>query len=105
MAEVNIFAVTATVGAVDIDLVSGPGVKGQTLAKNEIATVKLIGFERRMAIAGNNRGATNQAAPAEETIQWSADPASAESVHAIPQMGRQNQVLGILLVGKKEKNI
>ena len=48
--------------------------------------------------------ASRQAAPAEETIQWTADPASAESIHAIPQTGRQNQVLGILLVGSARKD-
>lgn len=39
------------------------------------------------------------AAPSEETIQWTSDPASAESFHAIPQPGRAGQVLGVLLVG------
>ncbi|HET9401610.1 MAG TPA: ATP-binding protein [Candidatus Acidoferrales bacterium] len=48
--------------------------------------------------------ASRQAAPAEETIQWTSDPASTESFHAIPQMGRQNQVLGILLVGSSRKD-
>lgn len=37
--------------------------------------------------------------PSEETIQWTSDPASAESFHAIPQTGRGGQVLGVLLVG------
>jgi two-component system, NtrC family, nitrogen regulation sensor histidine kinase NtrY len=37
-------------------------------------------------------------APAEQTIQWTSDLASAESFHAIPQTGRNGQVLGVLLV-------
>ena len=48
--------------------------------------------------------ASRQAAPVEETIQWSSDPASAENFHAIPQTGRQNQVLGILLVGSSRRD-
>ena len=38
------------------------------------------------------------AAPAEQTIQWTSDPASAQSFHAIPETGRNGQVLGVLLV-------
>ncbi len=41
----------------------------------------------------------HQSAQADRTIQWSSDPASAESFHAIPLTGRQGQVLGVLLVG------
>jgi two-component system, NtrC family, nitrogen regulation sensor histidine kinase NtrY len=40
-----------------------------------------------------------QGAPAEQTISWTADLASAESFHAIPRKGREGQVLGVLLVG------
>src|ERR1700693_6176087 len=37
--------------------------------------------------------------PVITTINWNADPASAETFHAIPLTGRNNEVLGILLVG------
>jgi two-component system, NtrC family, nitrogen regulation sensor histidine kinase NtrY len=40
-----------------------------------------------------------QGSPAGQTIQWDANPASAESFEAIPRLGRQGQVLGVLLVG------
>ncbi len=40
-----------------------------------------------------------QGAPAEQTISWTSDLASAESFHAIPRKGREGQVLGVLLVG------
>ena len=43
-------------------------------------------------------GVCRSAAPAEQTIQWTSDPGSAESFHAIPQSGRNGQVLGVLLV-------
>ncbi len=43
--------------------------------------------------------------PADHTIQWSSDPASAESFHAIPLKGRQNQVLGVLLVGTSRADL
>jgi two-component system nitrogen regulation sensor histidine kinase NtrY len=35
----------------------------------------------------------------QETITWTPDPASAEMFHAIPLRGRQNELLGVLLVG------
>jgi len=41
----------------------------------------------------------HQSAQADRTIQWTSDPASAESFHGIPLKGRQGQVLGVLLVG------
>lgn len=41
----------------------------------------------------------HQSAQGDRTIQWTSDPASAESFHAIPLTGRQGQVLGVLLVG------
>ncbi|MGA2484014.1 MAG: ATP-binding protein [Candidatus Acidiferrales bacterium] len=37
--------------------------------------------------------------PLVDTIEWSADPASAEAFHAIPLMGRNNDLLGVLLLG------
>lgn len=43
--------------------------------------------------------------PAErvETIAWSADPASAETFHAIPLTGRNADLLGVLLVGSSRR--
>jgi two-component system nitrogen regulation sensor histidine kinase NtrY len=46
-----------------------------------------------------------QGEPAEETIQWNSDPASAENFHADPRMGRDHQVLGVLLVGSSRKDL
>ncbi|MDP9338264.1 MAG: ATP-binding protein [Acidobacteriota bacterium] len=37
------------------------------------------------------------------TINWDADPASAETYHAIPLTGRSDEVLGILLVGSSRR--
>ena len=34
-----------------------------------------------------------------QTIQWKADPASAETFHALPLLGRSGELLGVLLVG------
>ncbi|HLW97674.1 MAG TPA: ATP-binding protein [Candidatus Acidoferrales bacterium] len=44
-------------------------------------------------------------AAAEETIQWNADPASAENFHADPLFGREKQLLGVLLVGSSRKEL
>lgn len=43
--------------------------------------------------------------PAEhvETITWTADPASAETFHAIPLTGRDADLLGVLLVGSSRR--
>jgi signal transduction histidine kinase len=38
-----------------------------------------------------------------QTIEWTSDPASAETFHAIPLTGRQNELLGILLVGSSRR--
>jgi nitrogen fixation/metabolism regulation signal transduction histidine kinase len=46
-----------------------------------------------------------QPRPATQTIQWSADPASAETFHAIPLTGRQNELLGVLLVGSSRREL
>jgi len=46
-----------------------------------------------------------QPRPAAQTIQWSADPASAETFHAIPLTGRQNELLGVLLVGSSRREL
>jgi two-component system, NtrC family, nitrogen regulation sensor histidine kinase NtrY len=43
--------------------------------------------------------------PVITTINWSADPASAETFHAIPLMGRNNELLGILLVGSSRREL
>ncbi len=40
----------------------------------------------------------------EQTIQWS-DAASAETFHAIPLTGRQNELLGVLLVGSSHREL
>src|SRR6202051_4541889 len=39
------------------------------------------------------------------TINWSADPASAEAFHAIPLTGRNDEWLGILLVGSSRREL
>ncbi|MFZ0739223.1 MAG: ATP-binding protein [Candidatus Acidiferrales bacterium] len=43
--------------------------------------------------------------PAEQTtqIRWSADPASAEAIHALPLLGRNKDMLGVLLVGSSQR--
>jgi two-component system, NtrC family, nitrogen regulation sensor histidine kinase NtrY len=43
--------------------------------------------------------------PIVRTIDWSADPASAETFHALPLMGRNNELLGVLLIGSSRKEI
>jgi signal transduction histidine kinase len=43
--------------------------------------------------------------PVITTINWSADPASAETFHAIPLTGRNNELLGILLVGSSRREL
>ncbi len=51
--------------------------------------------------------ATLQSKPSdtEETINWGPDAASAETFNAIPLMGRQNDLLGVLLVGSSRRNL
>ncbi len=39
------------------------------------------------------------------TIQWTDDPASAEMFHAIPLTGRNDELLGILLVGSSRREL
>jgi two-component system nitrogen regulation sensor histidine kinase NtrY len=39
------------------------------------------------------------------TINWTADASSAESFHAIPLPGRNNELLGVLLVGSSRKEL
>jgi signal transduction histidine kinase len=43
--------------------------------------------------------------PVVRTIDWSADPASAETFHALPLMGRNHELLGVLLIGSSRKEI
>jgi len=46
-----------------------------------------------------------QKVPGEMTIQWTSDPASAESFHAIPLSGRNGDLLGILLLGSSRHDL
>ena len=46
-----------------------------------------------------------QPRPLVRTIDWSSDPADAEAFHAIPLMGRNNELLGIFLVGSSRKEL
>jgi two-component system nitrogen regulation sensor histidine kinase NtrY len=39
------------------------------------------------------------------TINWTSDAASAETFHAIPLLGRNNELLGVLLVGSSRKEL
>ena len=41
----------------------------------------------------------------EETIRWTADAASAETFHVMPLLGRNNELLGALLVGSSRKEL
>ena len=43
--------------------------------------------------------------PSEQTfrVTWTSDAASAESFHALPLVGRQGDLLGVLLVGSSEQ--
>jgi signal transduction histidine kinase len=41
----------------------------------------------------------------EGTIRWSVDAASSESFHALPLFGRQNELLGIFLVGSSQAGL
>ena len=40
-----------------------------------------------------------------KTIEWTNDPASAETFHAMPLPGRNNELLGVLLLGSPSKEI
>jgi signal transduction histidine kinase len=40
-----------------------------------------------------------------ETINWTRDAASAETFHAMPLLGRSNELLGVLLVGSSRKEL
>ena len=41
----------------------------------------------------------------EKTIQWTSDPASAETFHAKPLPGRNNELLGVLLLGSPQREL
>jgi two-component system nitrogen regulation sensor histidine kinase NtrY len=43
--------------------------------------------------------------PVISTINWNVDPASAETFHAIPLTGRNDELLGILLVGSSRREL
>jgi signal transduction histidine kinase len=46
-----------------------------------------------------------QPQPLVRTIQWSSDPADAETFHAIPLSGRNNELLGIFFVGSSRREL
>jgi two-component system, NtrC family, nitrogen regulation sensor histidine kinase NtrY len=46
-----------------------------------------------------------QSQPVVRRIDWSKDPASAETFHAIPLTGRNNELLGVLLLGSSRKEL
>jgi signal transduction histidine kinase len=46
-----------------------------------------------------------QPQPLVRTINWSSDAAAAESFHAIPLMGRNNELLAVLLLGSSRKDV
>ncbi len=43
--------------------------------------------------------------PAVQTIEWTLDPAAAETFHALPLLGRRNELLGVLLVGSSRGDL
>jgi two-component system nitrogen regulation sensor histidine kinase NtrY len=45
------------------------------------------------------------AQPLVQTIDWTSNPADAETFHAIPLKGRNNELLGIFLVGSPRKDL
>jgi two-component system nitrogen regulation sensor histidine kinase NtrY len=49
--------------------------------------------------------AQNRQGPSQQTIQWAADPASAETFTALPLTGRQNQPLGAVLIGSTQGDL
>ncbi|HYL61446.1 MAG TPA: ATP-binding protein [Candidatus Methylomirabilis sp.] len=46
-----------------------------------------------------------QPRPLARTIDWSADAAAAESFHAIPLVGRNNELLAVLLLGSSRRDV
>ena len=61
--------------------------------------------EQPERFAGLIESAENRLAPSQQTIQWTADPASAEAFTALPLTGRQNQPLGVVLVGNARREL
>lgn len=49
--------------------------------------------------------AESRQGPSQQTIQWTADPASAEAFVALPLTGRQNERLGVVLVGSTQRQL
>ncbi len=49
--------------------------------------------------------AENHQGSPQRTIQWTADPASAETFVAFPLTGRQNEPLGVVLVGSTQREL
>jgi signal transduction histidine kinase len=43
--------------------------------------------------------------PLVKTIQWTSDPASAETFHAMPLLSRNDELLGVLLVGSSRREL
>jgi two-component system, NtrC family, nitrogen regulation sensor histidine kinase NtrY len=46
-----------------------------------------------------------QPEPIARTIEWTSDPATAETFHAIPLPGRHNELLGVLLLGSPQREL
>lgn len=46
-----------------------------------------------------------QQQPVEKTIEWTADAATAETFHAMPLPGRNNELLAVLLLGSSRKEL
>ncbi len=58
--------------------------------------------ERFAAIIGEERQQPNKRT---FKISWTADASSAEEFHAMPLLGRQNELLGVLLVGSSQREV
>ncbi len=43
--------------------------------------------------------------PVVQTVNWSTNPADAETFHAIPLLGRNNELLGVLLAGSSRREL
>jgi two-component system, NtrC family, nitrogen regulation sensor histidine kinase NtrY len=59
--------------------------------------------ERYVSLIGQSQKHPHEQAVS--TIQWTDDPASAEMFHAIPLTGRNDELLGILLVGSSRREL
>jgi signal transduction histidine kinase len=62
-------------------------------------------FDRPDKLAPLVESVRHSGSEATETVQWSADPAAAETVHAIPLSGRASELLGVLLVGSSRREL